>query len=561
MSSPIPESPIRSSLLETLISSNDGDDLNEITAERTNDESYYDSPSPQREANSPYTNARNSQRLTLLILLQSWLLSLTCGITIAASLVPLLVLMYSLRNDWFQDVNDASLFWPVISSVGGFISGFLAEILLDESRNDSIYVLGRQVRYCQKKLWNQTFIIFSSFVTIATGVPLGPEFILLSWGIATVTAISSYENFLIPSLISETPTVSRRMIMNLLGSIGGILFSSPLLAVVLGYEGWVIIASQSKIFDIKIQLNPPTYGRSYNDITSCVTAATSAYMIAQLFSFDSLLAPEWYPNWHFEELPWKLWYLAPSIALGILGGVLGFVFVNMLRFFSHLRVTGLNMFQQCTFIPKWFRILFFPTLSGAIHGCLCLWNPAMVGIGFSSLDEIISQKTPFDNHYILILAATKMLNISLCLGFGWIGGPLFPLLNIGGCLGVALSPFIPMALTVPCCMCAIVGSIFPFPLSLVFFLLRTMNISIPVAGAALIATVVAQAFFEGLHRSTGIGLRLWNDVQVDYIEDDHLEESIDANSDETVFRYDDIHVEEDESLVQAVRAAVFGRFR
>jgi H+/Cl- antiporter ClcA len=83
-------------------------------------------------------------------------------------------------------------------------------------------------------------------------------------------------------------------------------------------------------------------------------------------------------------------------------------------------------------------------------------NPAAYGIGILLL---------------LLLAKTVMTSTSFATGF--VAGPIFPLLFIGGALGLAISKiltFIPEGVAVTAAMAGVTCAIFPLPVTIILLL-------------------------------------------------------------------------------------------
>ena len=75
---------------------------------------------------------------------------------------------------------------------------------------------------------------------------------------------------------------------------------------------------------------------------------------------------------------------------------------------------------------------------------------------------------------VIVLVFAKMLATTGALSTGFIGGPIFPLLFVGGAAGTAVHlifPDVPLALSVACMMAAVPGALLPIPLTLAVIVL------------------------------------------------------------------------------------------
>ncbi len=108
---------------------------------------------------------------------------------------------------------------------------------------------------------------------------------------------------------------------------------------------------------------------------------------------------------------------------------------------------------------------------------------------------------------LLAILLGKMLAFALSVGSGFIGGPIFPILFIGGTSGVIVNqvlPDVPLGMAFACLLAAVPGGIVSAPFSLVLLAalltqvgtLQTAPILIAVGTAALIVsgvrTIVAE---------------------------------------------------------------------
>ncbi len=105
-----------------------------------------------------------------------------------------------------------------------------------------------------------------------------------------------------------------------------------------------------------------------------------------------------------------------------------------------------------------------------------------------------------------MFALAKMVALSGALSFGFIGGPIFPLLFVGSTVGTAISllfPQLPLALAVGCMTVAVPAAIVPIPLALGAIGIVIIGISPTDALPIIMAALVAFSITHGL----GIGAR------------------------------------------------------
>jgi len=95
----------------------------------------------------------------------------------------------------------------------------------------------------------------------------------------------------------------------------------------------------------------------------------------------------------------------------------------------------------------------------------------------------------------------KLLALSGALSFGFIGGPIFPLLFVGSTMGTAihlLFPQLPLGLAVGCMMVAVPAAIVPIPLALGVLGIAIIGLSPTNALPVILASLIAHATVLGL---------------------------------------------------------------
>ena len=330
------------------------------------------------------------------------------------------------------------------------------------------------------------------------------------------------------------------------GSIAGLL-PSPVLAVLLFHE--LSITGRPFDFTLDSLVATETYvpGSSLQDhdymeqITLCGAAASVAYIATQL-----LVPPSLYP-WK-EPYPlegsFAPWHLAVAIPLGLVCGKVGSLALILKSLFGQVRVKTCAWLQEQAKCPPWLSMLIFPTLAGVLHGLLAVANPFLAGTGTSVALRFVQQEEEgqqFGKLWLLGTALLKVVSMSMCLGFGLTGGPLFPLGFAGICIGMAMSTsMFPLCLTVPCCICATVGSFVPIPFTLVWLVGSIFDLSPQQMGPPLVSAFVAFTFTGG----TGVLKRLGEKRLGVVVPDPRTH-----NRDES-----------DDDILASIRSAVFGSY-
>jgi len=107
---------------------------------------------------------------------------------------------------------------------------------------------------------------------------------------------------------------------------------------------------------------------------------------------------------------------------GLVIGMLAAVFIALLRFFS----------KQLLNIPLWQRT----TIAGVLTGCVGLFVPQVMGIGYESVNGAVMGNIGFG--LLLIIVIAKLFATTAGLGLGFPGGLIGPTIVIGATAGAAL---------------------------------------------------------------------------------------------------------------------------
>jgi H+/Cl- antiporter ClcA len=135
--------------------------------------------------------------------------------------------------------------------------------------------------------------------------------------------------------------------------------------------------------------------------------------------------------------------LALAVGLGALGGLVGLVGVVLLGLCTRLgdavrrRLTALGR-ARLGLARLRLGVLLAPVVGGALYGLLAVAFPLTLGDGNAQLKTVIAQGRNLGVGALVATACGKMLCLGVCLGFGFVGGQIFPLIFTGACVGVAL---------------------------------------------------------------------------------------------------------------------------
>jgi CIC family chloride channel protein len=118
------------------------------------------------------------------------------------------------------------------------------------------------------------------------------------------------------------------------------------------------------------------------------------------------------------------------LAYAALGVTAGFVGVGFSKLILWLRFA----FRDRVHVPIWSK----SAVGGAIVGCIGLWQPHALGVGYDFLGTVLTGTDQLLLKAVLALMLAKILATAFSYGSGMSGGVLGPSLFVGGMLGVAV---------------------------------------------------------------------------------------------------------------------------
>jgi len=134
-------------------------------------------------------------------------------------------------------------------------------------------------------------------------------------------------------------------------------------------------------------------------------------------------------------------------------------------------------------------------------GLLAVVLPTTIGLGTTQMPIVTQQAAEIGIILLLVIALAKLVALSGALNFGFIGGPIFPLLFAGSCLGSMVNlifPQIPLGLALGCMIVAVPAAIVPIPLAIGAIGLIIIGLSPTNALPVFIAALVAYSITHGL---------------------------------------------------------------
>ena len=185
----------------------------------------------------------------------------------------------------------------------------------------------------------------------------------------------------------------------------------------------------------------------------------------------------------------RLWHFGVSVLLGIIAVPVALFFVVLNKIFGRL-VEPLNS-----------KPILRSTLGGFLLGLLAVVLPTTIGLGTTEMSVVTQQAVTIGVVLLVVFALAKLVALSGALNFGFIGGPIFPLLFVGSCLGSVIHlifPQIPLGLALGCMIVAVPAAIVPIPLALGALVLIIIGLSAANALPVFVSALVAFSITRGL---------------------------------------------------------------
>lgn len=353
----------------------------------------------------------------------------------ASLLAAAYITLYGQGIKFFEQPSHFGLnigrFWPlVLLTVGGVLLGLAIKFF---GQHAGLGVA--QGQYAQTGRLTPRYvpgILLEAFITLWSGAAVGPEgpLVFLSGGVGS---------FIADRLKLEKDDVPLLVYSAIAGAFGGF-FGSPVVGAVGALEYMFI-----RELDF------------YRHLIPGLIAAAFGYGVYFALLHTSFLGIFAFPNYASP----RLIDLGFALLVGVIAGVIGILF-KVTFGLVHLVFAPLNQ-----------RPLIRAIVGGVVIGLIGSFLPLTLYSGQDQLLQIIHNPAAYSVGLLLLLVVVKALLTSTSFATGFDGGPVFPLLFMGGTLGLAISqvlPFIPQGVAVSAGMAGVACAGFPIPLTVALLL-------------------------------------------------------------------------------------------
>jgi H+/Cl- antiporter ClcA len=322
-------------------------------------------------------------------------------------------------------------FWPlVLLSVAGVFIGLAIKFF---GQHGGLGVAQRQYAQTGRLNYrNLPSILLQGFIALWSGAAVGPEgsLVFLLGGVGT---------FVSERLKLQKDDIQVLVYSAIAGGFGGF-FGSPVVGAVGAFEYMFI-----KELDFNRHLIPG------------LIAAAVGYGVYFAILHTSYLGIYTFPDFASLRLVDLGWALLVGVIAGVMGIVFKVIFGVMNKVFGRLSKRPVGR----------------AIIAGVIIGLIGSFLPLTLYSGQDQLLQIIHNPATFGIGILLLMMFFKILLTSTSFASGFEGGPIFPLLFIGGTLGLALSEiltFIPQGVGVLAGMAGVTCAVLPLPLTITLLL-------------------------------------------------------------------------------------------
>ncbi|MEO7002498.1 MAG: chloride channel protein [Ktedonobacterales bacterium] len=297
---------------------------------------------------------------------------------------------FSLRTPLYPPTGQVNFLIVLIPVVGGLLVGLMARYGTDRIRGHGIPEAMESV-LTNKSLVSPRIAIFkpiSAAIAVGTGGPFGAEGPIIQTGGAIGSLIGQALNL----------TAAERRTFLACGAAAGMvgIFNTPIAG--------VAIALELLLFEFRARSLVPVI------IASAVAAACRSLLLGSAVMFKVTVPGIGGPL----DL---LWFVPLGIIIGLCAVLMSKALYIVEEFFDRLPIS----------------MIFKPALGAVVLGVIALFEPRILGMGYTTITDILNNH--FTNGTLVGLSLGKAVALIASLGSGTSGGLLAPMLMIGAAIG------------------------------------------------------------------------------------------------------------------------------
>lgn len=362
-------------------------------------------------------------------------------------------------NNWFSSSDfgwfDGNWWWIAVTTAAGVAVGVLHRVTRLPDQTPGL-IADLQDEYVEPRLVPGIAVV--SAVSLIGGASLGPEKALGAMGGGAASWASERR-----SLGQEDREVNT--LVGFAGAYGG-LFSAVVVVVML-----------------IVEVARPGGTKLTKALVGMIVSSSLSFGIYFAIAGSIFLDAYKVPAFKYED-----WQLLAGIGFGLLAAVI----VMLLAVVMKVAMTLFGRVRQS---------IVRATIGGALFGLVGVVLPLTMFTGSEQLKSVISEAGTLSVGLLIALVMAKIMTFAICQASGFVGGPIFPALFIGGSAGIAFHEAftgVPLGLAFTCLFAAIPGAFVAAPFSLVLIAAFMTQIGGLQTAPILIAVVTAFLVTEGV---------------------------------------------------------------
>jgi H+/Cl- antiporter ClcA len=363
-------------------------------------------------------------------------------------------------NNWYH-VSDPSWFgghwWWVAATAGaGVLVGLLRSLTKLPAKIPGLIADLKTARVDPGIVPG---IVAVSAVSLIGGASLGPEEALGSMGGAAATLMSRRQRL-------DEEDGDANVLNGFAGAYGG-LFSSTVIVVI-----------------FILEVARPGGRKFAKALVGGILASSVSFGIYFAIVGAVFLDAYKVPSYKFED-----WQLLAAIPLGALAAVVATLMV--------VAIAGLTRVFDRLSIP----VIAKSTLGGTAFGLIGVALPLTLFTGSDQLKTVIKDAGTLGLGLLIAILFAKILAFALSIGSGFVGGPIFVSLFIGGTAGLVVHQAIsgvPLGLAFTCMFAAVVGAFVAAPFAMALTAAFMTQVGALQTAPILIAVVTSFLAMEGV---------------------------------------------------------------
>jgi H+/Cl- antiporter ClcA len=223
-----------------------------------------------------------------------------------------------------------------------------------------------------------------------------------------------------------------------------------------------------------------------------LTKALAAEIVASSVSFGiyfAIAGAVFLDDYQVPAYTFEDWQLLAGVPLGLFAALLVTLLAGLMmgaaRLFGRLKAPA---------IAK-------STLGGVVFGIVGVALPLTMFSGSDQLKTVLEDAGTLGLGLLAAVVIAKMVTFAVSQASGFVGGPIFPALFIGGTAGVFVHqviPGVPLGLAFTCLLAAVPGALAPAPFSMVLLAAFLTQVGALQTAPILIAVVTAYLTMEAV---------------------------------------------------------------